>query len=79
QLLVKTELASLESGKANIYFLKLDQSGKVNVGHGMCSGAFTYKRSGKYKVRFSLMDICGNESEKWTEWVVFNTPFEQFR
>lgn len=75
--LIKTELISLESGKSNTYYLLLNQSDNVNVGHGMCSGAFRYKKSGKYKVRFSLMDICGNENDKWTEWVKFSTPFEE--
>ncbi len=44
----------------------------------MCSGAFNYKEKGKYKVRFSLMDICGNENNTWTTWVEFDSPFEEY-
>ncbi|MDT0686486.1 hypothetical protein [Autumnicola psychrophila] len=31
------------------------------VGHGMCSEAFTYKIEGKYKVRFTPLNIDGKE------------------
>jgi hypothetical protein len=78
ELLVKTELVDLESGESTTYFLNFDDTDTLSVGHGMCSGAFDYKENGKYKVRFSLMDICGNENEKWTAWIEFDSPFEGY-
>ena len=47
---------------------------KLKVGHGMCSGAFIFKQKGKYKVRFTPMNIDGQELTK-TEWKTFESPF----
>lgn len=77
-VLVKTELVDLESGESTTYFLSINDSDTLSVGHGMCSGAFDYKENRKYKVRFSLMDICGNENNKWTDWIEFESPFEGY-
>ncbi len=41
-------------------YLELDDKENLNVGHGMCSGAFIYEPTHKYKVRFSIMDMCGS-------------------
>lgn len=77
-LLIKTELLDLENDESNIYLLSLDDVDTLSVGHGMCSGAFNYKETGRYKVRFSLMDICGNRSSEWTAWIEFDSPFEGY-
>ncbi|WP_421754091.1 hypothetical protein [Croceimicrobium sp.] len=76
ELLVKTELVDLKSGESTTYFLNFEGTDTLSVGRGMCSGAFSYKENRKYKVRFSLMDICGNENEKWTAWIQFDSPYE---
>lgn len=76
EILVKTELVDIESGASNIYFLTFNETDLLNVGHGMCSGAFDYKKEGQYKVRFKLMDICGNENKEWSDWIAFDSPFE---
>jgi hypothetical protein len=78
EVLVKTELVDLESGESTIYFLSFADTDTLSVGHGMCSGAFDYKANDKYKVRFSLMDICGNENNEWTAWIEFDSPFEGY-
>lgn len=77
-ILVKTELVDMESGESTTYFLSFDDTDTLSVGHGMCSGAFDYKENRKYKVRFSLMDICGNENQKWTAWIEFDSPYEGY-
>lgn len=79
EILIKTQLVDLDNGQSNIYFLKFDKSNKLNIGHGMCSGAFMYKKNRKYKVRFQLMDICGNKNNEWTNWTEFNSPFEEYK
>lgn len=76
ELLLKTELVDTKNGESTIYFLIANKSGKISVGHGMCSGAFGYKKDGQYKIRFSLMDICGNEGNNWTAWIKFESPYE---
>lgn len=73
---VKTELKDVESGKTHVYYLNTDALGRVNIGHDMCAGAFDYKSRGKHQVRFKLMDLSGNESEIWTEWVMFDSPYK---
>ena len=69
----KTEVVDLSTNKTNIFYIK-EWNGKLNVGHGMCSGAFTYKNKGKYKVRFTPMNIDG-KSLKTTDWTTFESPF----
>jgi len=69
----KTEVIEVETNKKNIYFIK-EWNGKLNVGHGMCSGAFTFNRKGKYKVRFTPMNTDG-KSIKTTDWRTFDSPF----
>ena len=65
---------SSQTCKSTIYFLPLSESNKLNVGHGMCSGAFKYEREKSYKIRFSPIDINGNDSDTWTEWIAFESP-----
>ncbi|MBD0823017.1 hypothetical protein [Aestuariibaculum marinum] len=74
-LLYKTEFVSLETRIKTTFYLMGDKSGTLKVGHGMCNGAFNFKKEGKYKVRFSLLDFSGNENKTWTDWVIFDSPF----
>ena len=69
----KTEVIELETNKKSIYYIK-DWNGTLNVGHDMCSGAFTFNRKGKYKVRFTPMNIDG-KTLKTTNWKTFESPF----
>jgi len=70
ETLVKTEVMDLKTNKSTIYYLS-SQEGKINIGHGMCSGAFALRKNGKYKVRFDLMDASGNSFGRWSEWTTF--------
>lgn len=74
EVLIKTELIDISSGKSTIYILPMSESNKLNVGHGMCSGAFKYEREKSYKIRFSPIDISGNDSDTWTDWIAFESP-----
>ncbi|MFK8007003.1 MAG: hypothetical protein AB8H03_11550 [Saprospiraceae bacterium] len=67
ETLIKTEVMNLKNKKKTIYYLN-SRDGKIAVGHGMCSGAFALRKSGKYKVRFDLMDASGNSFGRWSEW-----------
>ncbi|WP_196888584.1 hypothetical protein [Aureivirga sp. CE67] len=75
QVLVKAELVDLKTGESNTFFLTIDENEIVSVGHGMCSGAFSFRDSRKYKVRFSLMDICGNQNSESSKWLTFDSPY----
>ena len=69
----KTEVVDLGTNDKKIYYIK-EWNGKLNVGHGMCSGAFIYNNKGKYKVRFTPMNTDG-KSLKTTDWKTFESPF----
>ncbi|TDN80811.1 hypothetical protein DET49_13023 [Salegentibacter sp. 24] len=69
----RTEFVDLETGKSSTYILNTWKD-KLYVGHGMCSGAFTYAKTGKYKVRFTPMNIDGKIS-KTTKWFTYESPF----
>lgn len=75
-LLFKTELVNLVNGESSVYYLSSIESSILSVGHDMCSGAFDFSEKGKYKVRFSVMDSCGNTNGEWSVWLEFDSPFE---
>jgi hypothetical protein len=69
----KTEVIDLSTNGKTIYYIK-EWNGKLNVGHGMCAGAFIFNKKGKYKVRFTPMNIDG-ETLETTDWKTFESPF----
>ena len=69
----KTEVIETGTNKKFVYYIK-EWNKKLNVGHDMCSGAFTFNRKGKYKVRFTPMNTDG-KSLKTTNWKTFESPF----
>ena len=78
QTFVTTELYDVTQNKVCTYHLPISENGKLNVGHGMCSGAFFYLEKGEYQIRFSLLDMSGNTNSNWTEWISFKSPFKEF-
>jgi len=70
----KTEVIEKETHKKTVFYIK-ECYGKLLVGHDMCAGAFTFKRKGEYKVRFTPMNIDGIPL-KTTDWTTFQSPFE---
>lgn len=77
--LIKTEVYNIKTKEINAYYLTLNDDGKLDVGHGMCSGAFDFQEKQQYKIRFSLTDISGNSNNKWTNWLNFDSPFEGYK
>jgi len=69
----KTEVIEIATNKKTTFYLT-EWENKLNVGHGMCSGAFVFKDQGKYKVRFTPTNIDG-ESIQTTEWKIFDSPY----
>jgi hypothetical protein len=69
----KTEVYNMTDNSTEIYFIK-DSNRILNVGHGMCGGAFDFDRTSKYKVRFTPMNIDGNKTTT-TEWFEFENPY----
>lgn len=73
----KTEVVEIAANKKTVYYIK-DWLGRLEVGHNMCSGAFRFKDKGKYKVRFTPMNIDG-EALKTTSWTTFDSPFKNYK
>lgn len=69
----KTELIDITTNEKTIFYIR-ELKGSLDVGHNMCSGAFTYNKEGEYKVRFTPMNIDG-KSLKTTSWKTFSSPF----
>lgn len=67
ETLVKTEVMDLSNKERTIFYLS-PRDGVINVGHGMCSGAFVFRENVQYKIRFDLMDASGNSFGRWSEW-----------
>ena len=70
----KTEVIELSTGKKTEFYLTINEN-KISVGHGMCSGAFTYNKNGKYKARFIPLNADGKEL-LFTDWTEYESPFQ---
>ncbi len=70
----RTEVVDIDRKVKTVYYLK-GRKEELYVGHGMCSGAFTFNRNSKYKVRFLPMNTDG-KSQKMTDWKIFESPFK---
>lgn len=64
EFLIKTIVKNISTGKETTYYLK-KEGDIIQVGHGMCSGAFTFKDGEQFEVEFSLLDASGNFTT-WT-------------
>lgn len=69
---IKTTVKSIKTGEQTSFFLFADDK-ILKVGHGMCSGAFHFKR-GKYEVIFELFDSSGNSNNQTTKVYRFSSP-----
>lgn len=67
-----------EIGKNIVNAFLVDfNNNEITVGQNMCSGAFVYERHKKYKVRFKLFDLCGNQSDEPTAWIDITSPYDK--
>lgn len=73
----KTEMIDLTTKEKTIFYITEWES-QINVGHGMCSGGFSFNKSGKYKVRFTPMNTDGSLL-KTTEWKIFESPYAKYK
>jgi len=69
----KTQVVDLKTNNKTIFYIK-EWDGTLNVGHGMCAGAFTFNSTGKYKVRITPMNTDGKPLPK-TDWKTFESPY----
>lgn len=69
----KTELYNITTSKKAVYYIKSENQ-EIYVGHDMCSGAFTFNKNEKYKVRFTPINIDGKLSNT-SDWQIFENPY----
>jgi hypothetical protein len=77
EIWVRVELKALKTGRTDRYILSLGDDGRLEVGHGMCSGAFSFLEDSEYEARFKLLDASANANEQWSEWIPFDNPREE--
>lgn len=70
----KTEVVDLDTNTSTTFYLAADKN-QIIVGHGMCSGAFTFSKNGNYKVRFTPTTASG-VAGKTTGWIAFKSPYD---
>lgn len=70
----RAEVYDEQSKSSNIIILT-EWQGKLQVGHGICAGAFKFNKDGNYKVRFTPMNIDAKELTT-TEWTSFESPYK---
>ncbi len=75
ELLIETEVTDLTTNEKAVYFLTTSyhEKNRVEVGHYMCSGAFTHPSDGNYQIRFKFYDPSGNTTG-WLHPMVYNIP-----
>lgn len=71
--LVKTTLTNKTTGVATTFLINPEKV-RLTVGHGMCSGSFSFNYGGLYEIEFSLIDASGNETKHATEAIDFSRP-----
>jgi hypothetical protein len=60
-LLVKVNLKDLQTGEIVSYYIS-SHAEAFSIGHGMCSGAFSFTQGHEYEATLELMDLCGNKT-----------------
>ena len=73
EFLIRTTVKNLTTGKQTSYYLSCFKN-IIEIGHGMCSGAFDFGNDEKFEVEFTLMDLCGNTTVWKGDRITFNNP-----
>lgn len=69
----RTEFIDVSNNQKTTFYLKASK-GILGLGHGMCSGAFRYRGSGKYKARFIAVNTDGTVLKR-SNWKIFDSPY----
>lgn len=72
EIIVRVSVKSLKTGKETTYLQKT-YSNELMVGHGMCSGAFTFTDGKNYEATFAYLDASGNITTA-TDRIKFTAP-----
>lgn len=70
-ILVKTEIFDLNKNTSRTYYLCHSNEDALMVGHNVCTGAFIFRESGRYRARFTAVDFAGNKTTTPSDWFDF--------
>ncbi|HEX2901258.1 MAG TPA: hypothetical protein VHS96_16195 [Bacteroidia bacterium] len=73
QYRVRAEVRAVGKSKWTDYYLPVE-NGMVEIGRGMCAGAFLLRDAAEFEVQFSLVDMAGNQSKVWDSPIRFKAP-----
>ena len=76
QLFIKAEVSLKDSDKS-AKFIYCPQMNSFMVGFNGCAGNIHFEENKEYQIRFQIMDIAGNTDGSWTEWLVFDSPWNE--
>jgi len=76
EVIIKTTVKCIKSGVETTYYIQAENK-QISVGHGMCSGAFTYDESNDYEIEFSFMDASGNLTTWTGKRIKFTKPTDE--
>lgn len=76
ELLVKTTVKNIQTGKETTYLI-IPRKNQLQVGHGMCAGAFDFDEQLSYEVRFVFMDASGNIAKRKSDAILFSKPVKE--
>ncbi len=74
-IIIKGTVKNLGSKKETTFYISPNKD-RIEIGHGMCSGAFTFDDSKNYEVKFSFMDTSGNITDMSGDAIPFTKPTE---
>lgn len=70
---VKTTVKNMKLGVETVFYIKPSDN-KIEIGHGMCSGAFKFDKGKNYEVEFSIIDAYGNITPWSGKRIMFTKP-----
>ncbi|MDI1233438.1 MAG: hypothetical protein PSX81_04085 [bacterium] len=73
EYLIKATVKNLLTHKQSTYYVQADKK-SIEIGHGMCSGAFDFGKGTAFEIEFSIMDASGNYSTWKGNRIKFNKP-----
>jgi hypothetical protein len=58
------------------YYIEVDRSLMIRLGHGMCSGPFDFIKGHAYSARFYIVDMVGENNGRWSKTIKIENPLK---
>lgn len=76
EFLIRATVKSLKTGVKTSYYIEPIKK-QILIGHGMCSGAFSFNNGNDYEIEFSILDSSGNTQNWTTKPIKFTKPTDK--